>query len=158
MNRLMENYLPLFGYYQDMKSQFLALVSDADLAFQVSGNPSLGALAKEMGETQQSYVNSLKPPYKLNFSYRNEDVSLAASTTALQAWYADLDAQMTALLEGFTDEQLDSVEIGRGTWMVPIQQNMDIYKEAVLIFCAKAWVYLQALGKPLPEQWSDWLG
>jgi hypothetical protein len=69
-----------------------------------------------------------------------------------------MDKEMKDLLEALRDEDLDSIRVGRGSWMVPLQQNLDIYKEALLIFCGKAWVHLHAMGKKLPEQWSDWLG
>ena len=69
-----------------------------------------------------------------------------------------MDAELKTILEAFSDEDLDKIRIDRHGWPVPTQQNLDIYKEALLIFCGKAWVHLLALGKPLPEQWADWLG
>lgn len=158
MNRLSKEYLPLFEEYQLLKHEMLELLSDADLAHTLPNSPSLGELCKEMGETQQSYINSFKPPYKLNFKYRNEAASLAGSVSGLAAWYTNLDKEMQALLAAFSDEDLDTIRVGRGSWMVPIQQNVDIYKEAMLIFGGKAWVHLHAMEKELPEQWADWLG
>ncbi|MEX2143178.1 MAG: hypothetical protein WD740_01175 [Anaerolineales bacterium] len=46
----------------------------------------------------------------------------------------------------------------RGGWSVPVRINLEIYKEALLIFYGKAWVHLLALRKPLPEQWVHWIG
>jgi hypothetical protein len=158
MNRLMKEYLPILEEYQSLKQKMLEILTEADLAHSITGSPSLGDLCKEMGETQQSYINSFKPPHKLNFKYRNPDASLAGSVSGLAAWYANMDKEMKDLLEALRDEDLDSIRVGRGSWMVPIQQNLDIYKEALLIFCGKAWVHLHAMGKKLPEQWSDWLG
>lgn len=157
MNKLMKEYIPLLGHYQNLKHQMLELLEDADLAHTLKGSPGLGELSKEMGETEQSYINSFKT-HKLDFKYRNPDAELAKSTSALAAWFANMDKELKDLLEGFTDEDLDKVRIGRGTWMVPIQQNLDIYKEALLIFAGKAWVHLHAIGKTMPEQWADWLG
>ncbi len=158
MNRLTKEYLPQLQEYQSLKQQMLEILSDADLAHTIKGSPSLGELCKEMGETQQSYVNSFKPPYKLSFKYRNPDAALAGSVSGLAAWYANLDKEMKDMLDAFSDEDLDTIRVGRGTWMVPIQQNLDIYKEALLIFSGKVWVHLHAMGKPLPEQWADWIG
>ncbi|MEX2160975.1 MAG: hypothetical protein WD751_03590 [Anaerolineales bacterium] len=158
MNRLAQEYLPLLGHYQKLKHRMLRILNDADLAHSIKGSPTLGELCKEIGETEQSYINSLKPPYKLNFKYRNADLSLAGSVSGLAAWYANMDKEMNDILVALSDEDLDAIRVGRGTWPVPIQQNLDIYKEALLIFAGKAWVHLHALGKELPEQWADWIG
>lgn len=158
MNRLTAEYLRVLDEYQDLKDALVEILTDENLAHTIKGSPSLGELCKEFGETEQSYINSFKPPYKLNFRYRNSDASLANSVGALAAWYANLDKEMKDILEAFADTDLDTIRVGRGNWMVPIQQNLDIYKEAQLIFCGKAWVHLLALGKTLPEQWADWIG
>ena len=157
MNKLMKEYIPLLGHYQNLKQQMLEILSDADLAHAIQGSPSLGELCREFGETEQSYINSLKS-FKLDFGYKNPDAELAKSTSALLAWFANLDKEFKTLVEGYTDEDLEKKRVDRHGWPVPIQQNMDIYKEALLIFCGKAWVHLNALGKTLPEQWADWIG
>jgi uncharacterized damage-inducible protein DinB len=157
MSETFTEFLKLLPHYQDLKHQMLALLSDADLAHSIPGSPSLGALCKEIGETEQSYIDSFKT-LKLNFSYRNPDTSLTTSTAALADWYADMDKEMQAVLDAFTDEDLETKPLGRGNWMVPIELNLDIYLQAVMIFCGKAWVHLHALGKELPEQWADWIG
>lgn len=158
MSRLHAEYLRILEEYQDLKDELVALVSDEDLKHTLAGSPSLGDLCKEMGETQQSYINSFRPPYKLNFQYKHADAAVASSVSALAAWWASLDGEMKSILDAFTDEDLDTIRVGRGTWMVPTQQNLDIYKEALLIFCGKAWVHLHALGKKMPEQWEEWIG
>jgi hypothetical protein len=158
VNRLHAEYLRILEEYQDIKDEFITIVSDEDLQHTLPGSPSLGELCKQMGETEQSYINSFKPPYKLNFEYKHADAAVATSVGALAAWWANLDHEMKLILDAFTDEDLDSIRVGRGSWMVPIQQNLDIYKEALLIFCGKAWVHLHALGKKMPEQWEEWIG
>jgi hypothetical protein len=156
MSRL-QDYLQLLEAYQDLKDRFIEVVTDEDLKHTIKGSPSLGELCKEFGETEQSYINSFKPPYNLNFQYKHADASVATSVSALAAWWANLDHEMKDILDAFTDEDLDTIRIGRGSWPVPIQQNLDIYKEALLIFAGKAWVHLHALGKTLPEHWADWI-
>ena len=157
MSQTFKEFLKLLPHYQNLKHQMLEILSDEDLAHTIPGSPSLGALCKEMGEIQQSYIDSFKS-FKLNFSYRNPDATLTTSTAALAAWYADLDKEMQAILESFSDGDLETRRVGRGNWMVPIELNLDIYLQAVLIFCGKAWVHLHALGKELHEQWVDWIG
>lgn len=158
MGQFHEQYLRLLEAYQDLKDEFIAMVRDEDLQHTLPGSPSLGELCKQMGETEQSYINSFNSPYKLNFEYKHADASVATRVGALAAWWANLDHEMKTILDAFTDEDLNTVRVGRGNWPVPIQQNLDIYKEALLIFCGKAWVHLHALGKKMPEQWEEWIG
>jgi hypothetical protein len=143
--------------YNDLKRQMLELLTDADLANRFPHNPSLGELCKEMGETQQSYLNSFKTT-KLNFSYRNPDAALATSVAALAAWYANLDAEMDEVLAKVSEDDLQATSNFRGNWEVTMQVNLEIYLQALMIFAGKAWVHLLALGKTLPEQWADWIG
>ena len=37
-------------------------------------------------------------------------------------------------------------------------KEFHLYREALLIFYAKAGLYLRALDKPLSEEWIDWMG
>jgi hypothetical protein len=156
MNRLMEQYIPLLGHYQKLKHQMLEVLTDADLTHTIKGSPSLGELSKRIGETEHSYIDSFKT-YRLDFDYKNPDVAMAKSTSALSAWFTSMDEELRTILEAFSDQDLDKIRIDRHGWPVPIQQNLDIYKEALLIFGGKAWVHLLSLGKTLPEQWADWL-
>lgn len=143
--------------YNNLKPQMLELLSDADLAHTLPGSPSLGELCKEMGETEQSYLNSFKTT-KLDFKYRNPDAALATSVSALAVWYAALDDEMDEVLAKFSEDDLQTTSNFRGNWEVTMQVNLEIYLQAVLIFCGKAWVHLHALGKQMPEQWADWIG
>jgi hypothetical protein len=157
MSESYKEWLRLTPHYQELKHQLLEILNNDDLAHVVKGSPSLGSLCKEIGETQQSYVDSFKT-LKLNFNYRNPDANLSVSTVALKDWYTKLDAEMMAALESFSEEDIASKKLGRGNWMVPIELNLDIYLQAIMIFCGKAWVHIHALGKEMPEQWADWLG
>jgi hypothetical protein len=62
-----------------------------------------------------------------------------------------------AAVSALTDEQVKNGIIKRGFDVRPNIQ-LDIYKEALLIFYGKASIYLRALGKPLPERWPAWIG
>lgn len=157
MSETFKEFMKLLPHYQNLKHQMLEFLDDGDLAHNIPGSPSLGELCKEIGETEQSYVNSFRD-LKLNFKYRNPDATLATSASALAAWYANMDKEMQDILATFSDADLETKRIGRGNWMVSIELNLDIYLQAVLIFCGKAWVHLRALGKELPEQWADWIG
>ena len=37
-------------------------------------------------------------------------------------------------------------------------QELDIYREALLIFYGKVSVYMRTMGKELPRCWQEWIG
>ena len=82
---------------------------------------------------------------------------MTTSLAALEGWYAELDAQLGAALEALTEEQIAERRLRGGGW-ASIEKELSLYREALLMFYAKAGVYLRALGKPLPEIWLDWMG
>lgn len=94
----------------------------------------------------------------MRFDYRHPDLEVASSTTSLHEWYETLDEEFKAVLGGFTEEEVETVVIDRQVWSVSIQENLSLYKEAIVIFAAKAWVHLLAIGKTLPDQWRQWIG
>ena len=61
MNRYMQEKWPWIEGTHGMRSQLIDILSDADLSFSPGGqNMTLGALLREMGETEYSYIQSLK--------------------------------------------------------------------------------------------------
>ncbi len=159
MNSLMQNYYPTFKMYQDVRDGLMDSLSDDDLAYSPGGeNPTLGALCREIGEIEYSYIQSFKT-FTQNFDYRNEAPGLESSVTALKAWYAELDAELKAIVAAFSDAELQDKIINRGdNFKLPIQIQLDVYKEALLIFYGKAMVYLKAMGKERPYQLESWIG
>jgi hypothetical protein len=155
MNSIVTTQFDLLHETTALRDQMLAQLSDADLAFQLPGNPSLGELCKTMGEVQQAYAESFKT-FHLDFSYRSEEPGLVGSVEKLSAWFKRLDADLEAALSALTEEDIQGKTIQRG-WEVPVMVQFHIYREALLIFYGKASVYLKALGKPLTEQWQTWI-
>jgi hypothetical protein len=45
-----------------------------------------------------------------------------------------------------------------GDFKLPLQTQLNVYQEALLIFYGKAIVYLRALGKTPPQQMQEWIG
>lgn len=132
-------------------------LTDAELAFSPGGNAlTLGELCKEMGEVERSYTDSVKN-YTQNFDYKHADTSVTTSLEKLQAWYTELDTEMKAALEAVTEDGLKKL-IDRNSFEVPIDVQMDIYLQALLIFLGKATIYLRAMGKELPENLAQWIG
>lgn len=159
MNSIIQNYYGVFEMYQALRNQLMDLLVDDDLGFSPGGdNPSLGALCQELGEVEYAYIQSFKTLTQ-DFSYRNDAPGLADSVAKLSAWYADLDGQLKATVEGLSEEDVQNKVIHRGpNFDLPPQIQLDVYKEALLIFYGKVAVYLRVMGKPLPKQWQEWLG
>jgi uncharacterized damage-inducible protein DinB len=159
MNSIMTEYYPTFKMYQAMRNQLMEILTDADLDYSPGGaNPPLGALCREVGEVEYEYIQSFKT-FKLDFSYRNPESGLETSVARLSAWYAELDRELKATIEGLSEEDIQQRVVDRGGgFTLPPQINLSVYNEALLIFYGKVIVYLRASSKPVPQQWADWLG
>lgn len=159
MNKLMQSYYPIFSLYQSLRNQLMAVLTDADLNYQLGGETvSLGLLCREIGETQQTYIQSFHTCTLPSFDYRYPDPAIANSVSALSAWFAVMDAELKMVIENFSNEDLAQKMVYRGDdFTVPIQIQLDIYKEALLIFYGKVSIYLRAMQKPRPEQWQEWI-
>lgn len=135
----------------------LDLLSDADLAFVLPGNPTVGALFRQEGEFEQSYVDSFKR-MRQDFLYRHDDDTIETSVEALHAWMKSLDAALEKAVLGLTEEEIQTRLIDRGGWTILPKDQLQLYVETLLIFYGKLSVYLRALNKPLPESWITWIG
>ncbi|HSN76098.1 MAG TPA: DinB family protein [Anaerolineae bacterium] len=157
MNSLITDYYPTFRMYQALRGQLLELLSDEDLRFTPGGqNPSLGALCVEIGEVQQAYNRSFMDG-RIDFSYRNPEPGLAASVSQLATWYRVLDAELEAVISHLSEEDIKTRQIDRGGWSTTPLIQLEVYKEALLIFYGKVSVYLKAMSKPRPQQWREWI-
>src|SRR5258707_12875910 len=107
MNRsMLEKWSWIDGTHA-MRSQLLDILSDADLAFNPGGqNMTLGALCREMGEIEHSYVQSLKT-FQQDWSYHNGEADLENSVARLKAWFQTLDDELKATISAFSDEDLN---------------------------------------------------
>ena len=157
MNADIKQFWDLNRMYSQLRDELMASLTDADLAYSPGGdNPALGALCRELGETQYAYVQSFKT-FKIDFSYRTDDHLYLSSVAKLQTWYADLDQQMEAVLETVTDDDVANKTMDRGGYEVPLHISLDILREALLIFYGKVSVYLKAMGVERTEMWCDWI-
>jgi hypothetical protein len=165
VNPLIRDHLAAtyFEEYQALRRQLMAILRDDDLRFDLGGKTvTLGALCREIGEIEHAYVESFRT-FTQDFGYRNEHPRLERSVDALVAWYADLDREMLAALETLSEDDIRERRIVRGDFdadfFSPLPRvQLDIYREALLIFYGKVSVYLRAMGRPLPGEWSDWIG
>ena len=157
MNSLMKEHGPILEQTQALRYQLVEILTDEDLAYSPGGdNPTLGALCREMGEVQQSYVTSFQT-FEQEFRHR-EQPELERSVERLAAWFETLDRELKETLESLSEDDLQNRVIDRGGgFVIPPTIQYHIYREALLIFYAKASVYLKGLGKTLPEQWQAWI-
>lgn len=157
MNSLMKEHGPILEQTLALRHQLMEILTDEDLGYSPGGdNPTLGALCREMGEVQQSYVTSFQT-FEQEFRHR-ERLELEGSVERLSAWFNKLDRELKETLESLSEEDLQSRVIDRGGgFVIPPTIQYHIYREALLIFFAKASVYLKGLRKTLPEQWQAWI-
>ena len=135
----------------------LEQVSDADLDFTPGGdNPTLGQLCLELGRTQAAYVESFKT-LKIDFDAAGAGPP-TVTTASLKAWFQRMDGELESILQSISDETVATQQVDRGDFQVPIHINLDLLREALLIFYGKASVYLKAMGKPLTPTWHGWFG
>lgn len=157
MNRYMQEKWSWIEGTQGLRSQLMDILSDADLAFSPGGqNMMLGALCREVGELEYSYIQSLKT-FKQDWSYRNTEVGLERDVSRLKAWYQILDDEMKATVSALADEDLTKM-IDRGGYSMPVEMQLDVYLQALLIFFGKATVYLTAMNKAVPKQIEEYIG
>jgi uncharacterized damage-inducible protein DinB len=165
VNPILATYLAseFFDEYQALRDQLMEIVTDGDLGVRVGGNSAtLGALCREIGEIEHSYVASFRT-FRQDFDYRHPDLRVESSVAALKGWYAELDRDLTAALETLSEADMTSRRIARGDFEegyfspLPTEQ-LDVYREALLIFYGKVSVYLRAMGKTLPPEWQAWIG
>jgi hypothetical protein len=158
MNQIMREYYPTFEMYQGVRNELMNVLTDADLSFTPGGeNLPLGELCREIGEIERAYIESFKT-FTIDFSYRNTTLGLANSVDQLTQWFAELDRELKATVEALSEEDVNNRLVDRVVFKLRPMIQLDVYKEALLIFYGKANVYLLAMGKERPEQMRDWIG
>ena len=157
MNRYMTEKWPWIEGTHQMRSQLLEILSDTDLTFSPGGqNMTLGALCRQLGEVEHSYAQSIKT-FLQDWSYRNEEAALERSVTRLKEWFQGLDDELKVATAALTDEDLKKT-VDRGGFAMPVDLQLDVYLQALLIFFGKATIYLKAMNKPLPQQIQEYVG
>lgn len=158
MNSLMEQQSELLESTMELRRDLLSVLTDADLAFRLPGrNGTLGELCRESGEIEQAYINGFKH-FKQDFDYRHPDPAVTTQVDKLRAWLESLDKDLVETLKALDEADLQK-PVDRGYGFAPsVTMNFHIYREALLIFYAKANVYLKALDKRVPGKWAWWIG
>jgi hypothetical protein len=157
MNQIMEDHYEIFEMYQDLRRQLMNVVTDDDLLFRPFPDTlTLGQLCYEIGQTEESYIDSFKT-FQQNWAHLSDPLVQPESVAFLVNWFQELDGELKTAVSTLTDEQIKTGIIKRGFDIRPVDQ-LTTYTEALLIFYGKASIYLRALSKPLPDKWPDWIG
>jgi DinB family protein len=165
MDRLLREHLDMtyFAEYQVLRDELMELLTDDDLSYRPGAATfSLGELCREIGEIEHSYVEALRT-FRQDFDWRTPDPRVERSVGALREWYADLDRRLATALDALTEDEVANRRVTRHDFDVegfsPLPpQELDIYREALLIFYGKVSIYLRAMGKVLSERWQAWIG
>ena len=165
MNSLVRDHLPAtyFAEYQLLRRELTDLLTDEDLAFRPGiGLATLGELCREIGDIEHSYVEALRT-FRQDFGWRNLDAAVERNVSALARWSVDLDRDLMAAIEALTEDDIAHRRIKRSDYDVddfsPLAaQEIDVYREALLIFYGKVSIYLRLMGRDLPAHWSAWIG
>jgi hypothetical protein len=98
----------------------------------------------------------------MDFSCRHPDDGVATSMAALTSWYSQLDQDLESAIADLTEDDIANRRILRDLegdgFAPPPAKQLDLYREALLIFYAKASIYLRKLEKPFPDRWPAWIG
>jgi hypothetical protein len=158
VNRYFQEKWPWIEGTHGMRLQLLDALSDDNLSFNPGGeNVTLGALCRESGDVEYSYIQSLKT-FKQDWSYHNETPGIETSVEQLRAWYQQMDAEMKVVVEGFSEDDLTKT-VDRGTgFSVPVDMQLDIYLQALLIFFGKASIYCKALNIEMTPTFNEYIG
>jgi hypothetical protein len=158
VNSLIESEFPLH-LAQRVRYDLLDVLTDVDLAYKLPGdNPTLGELCREFGEIEHSYLQSFKT-FRLEWASGSAEPALAGSVAALRAWWRALDDEFESVVRGFSEDDLHQKQIDRGGGFTPSPfVQFQIFREAILIFCAKASVYAKALQKYVSDDWQRGIG
>jgi len=152
-----------FSEYQALRVELLGVLDDEDLAFRLGGATlTLGQLCCEIGEIEHSYVQALRT-FRQDFEWRHPDPRLERSVAALSMWFDELDRDLKTAIAAVTDSDAANRRISRVDFdpedFLPLAaQDLDVYREALLIFYGKVSVYLRAMGRDLPGHWGHWIG
>jgi hypothetical protein len=85
------------------------------------------------------------------------ETGLDSSVAQLKAWFQTLDDEMKATVSALSDVDLTKT-VDRGGFTMPVELQLDVYLQALLIFFGKATIYLKAMNKPLPQHIQEYIG
>ena len=85
--------------------------------------------------------------FKQDFSYCNTEAGIETSTAKLLEWYQKLDDEMKGVVSAFSEADLKKEVERPGGFKAPVDIQLDIYLQALLIFFGKITIILYWLLK-----------
>jgi hypothetical protein len=156
-NSLIRDFGEWIDGTQSLRHQLLELITPADLAFAPHGNPTLGELCAELVAVETEYAVSFRT-LKMDYGRMYSTIPpIATDLNALKAAFAKSEKELKDAVSAWTEEQVATAMIDRG-FPATGKMNVDVYIQALLIFYGKVSVYLKVMHKPIPKQWSEWIG
>lgn len=156
MNPFVEKQKGILEETISLRTEILNMVDDSNLGFSLGGKSlMLRDLLLEQANFQQSYINAFKT-FKQDWSVKATPPQ-TLTVDALKNLFTDLDKQLFVTLDQLSEEDI-AKPIDRGGWDLSVEGTLIAYHEAVLIFTAKASIYLRAMDKNLTGQLETWIG
>jgi hypothetical protein len=141
-----------------LRHSMLDMLTDADLAHRFPNNKSLGELCRELAEHEHIYIESFKT-FTMNWGYSAPNAAeLESKVDILRRIYSEQEKDFRETVTALSNETIHNQTVDRGGFQPTVEVQFHIYREALLIFYAKASIYLRALQKDLPDQWKYWIG
>lgn len=158
MSSYMDNKWSWIDGTHQLRDGLLDSLTDSDLAFNPGGKAmSLGALCREMGDVQHAYLQSIKTG-KTDFSYRSTTAGIEGSVSQLKAWFKQMDDDMKATLSALSDADFQKMIDRASGYQMPLELQLDVYLQALLIFFGKATVYMRIMEKTIPPMIVEYIG
>ena len=158
MNQIERDLFGLLDMQHKIRDDAIASLSDDDLSFELSGdNLTLSTILANMCNVGFTYAESFRT-LKMDHSLRAPGVDEVTGVAGFLDFFHSLDAVLKRNLTQLSDDQILDAKIDRGGWEMPVVANVHTYREALLIVLAKLDIYLRALQKELPPDWSGWIG
>ena len=156
MSDFMEKQQAVLEETISLRTKILNVVDNGNLDFSLGGRSlAFQDLLLEQANIQASYIKAFKT-FKQDWSVK-ATAGQPLTIDALKHLFADLDKQLFATLEQLTKDDIEKL-VDRGGWELSVEGTLIAYHEAVLIFTAKASIYLRAMGKNLTGQLEAWIG
>jgi hypothetical protein len=158
MNSYMDNKWSWIEGSNGMRNGLIGSLADADLSFAPGGQTmTLGALCREIGDIEYAYLQSFKT-FTQDFSYRNTEPGIETSVAKLLAWYQQMDEDLKATISAFSDEDFKKIIDRSSGFKVPVEMQLEIYLQALLIFFGKITIYLKIMNKPMDKTIQEYIG
>jgi hypothetical protein len=146
---LKEKWQGIDGLHR-MRSGLIDQLEASDLKFSPGGqNPPLKRLFADIAASEQSYTYSITN-LKESDTHQLGGSPAFSDIPGLRQTFAELDAALEQAIARVGDEQLSLPVKRTNGHTVSLEQQIDIYMQAVFIYLGKLVVYYLAMDRDLP--------